>query len=250
MEPPFIGHRRLDDIPVRKLIPLIDWTYFHWAWRTKADTDEGRRLRADAEAWLEGVADDPAYAMRAEQAFYPACGTDGSIEIEMHHDHHDGHDVSCPCCKGDIVVPTPRQQRAAPAECLALCDYVAPRSSDGRPCDYVGVFATTVSRHFVEEIEQLKRAGCDDYRTLLLQTVADRLAEAAAEYLHRQLGWQGIRPAVGYPSLPDLRQIFTLDSVVHLGRIGISLTENGAMYPQASVCGLYIQHPEAKYFEA
>ncbi len=81
-----------------------------------------------------------------------------------------------------------------------------------------------------------------------MQTVGDRLVEAASEYLHQQTGWEGIRPAIGYSSLPDQRSIFILAEAIDFKRIGISLTENGAMYPQASVCGLYIGNPKAEYF--
>jgi 5-methyltetrahydrofolate--homocysteine methyltransferase len=104
---------------------------------------------------------------------------------------------------------------------------------------------------------------------LLLQTLTDRMAEACAEYLHEKVRkeywgyaageslplaemfkakYQGIRPAVGYPSLPDQRQIFTLDRLLHLDRIKVSLTENGAMTPLASVAGFYFAHPQCRYF--
>ena len=244
---PFTGRRLHEPIAVRALLPLVDWTYFHHAWRTAADSDEGRRLRRDAEAWMEGIADDPAYALRALTAFYPARGLDDAIELTV---SDDGAACTCGCHAAaplhrHVLLPTPRQELAAPAECLALCDYVAPDGSDT-----VGLFAATVSARCTEELEALKRDGGDDYRTLLLQTACDRLAEAAAELLHRELGWPGIRPAVGYPVLPDVRELFTLDRLLHLADIGITLTENGAMYPQASVAGLYIGHPAARYFDA
>ena len=85
-----------------------------------------------------------------------------------------------------------------------------------------------------------------------MQTVADRLAEAGAEYLSRELekndNWKGIRPAIGYPVLPDIKEIFQVAKLIDYKSIGISLTENGAMYPQASVSGLYISHPDVEYF--
>ena len=106
---------------------------------------------------------------------------------------------------------------------------------------------------FVQRLETLKqRQGGSDYDVLLLQTVGDRLAEAASEYLSQKLNaenqWSGIRPAVGYPSLPDQKTIFLLARMIDYEAIGISLTENGAMYPQASVSGLYIPYPDAEYF--
>jgi 5-methyltetrahydrofolate--homocysteine methyltransferase len=117
----------------------------------------------------------------------------------------------------------------------------------------VGAFACTVSEKFVQRLETLKQSqGGSDYDVLLLQTVGDRLAEAASEYLSQKLNaenqWSGIRPAVGYPSLPDQKTIFLLARMIDFEAIGISLTENGAMYPQASVSGLYIPYPDAEYF--
>ena len=132
----------------------------------------------------------------------------------------------------------------------------------------VGAFAVTVSESFVEELEQLKLSG-EQYKSLLMQSLGDRLVEAASEWLHEQVrkklwgyapvenltikemyqaAYQGIRPAVGYPSLPDQKTILPLAELLDLGKIGITLTENGAMYPQASVCGLYIASRHAKYF--
>ena len=132
-------------------------------------------------------------------------------------------------------------------QCLSLCDYVSPLGND-----YVGIFAATMSEAFVADLEALKAEGADDYETILLQTIGDRLAEAASEFLSHELAqqhqWHGIRPAVGYPSLPDQKSIFHLARLIDYGSIGITLTENGAMYPQASVTGLYLSHPEATYF--
>ena len=166
------------------------------------------------------------------------------------------------------MIPTPRQQRpAAQGEpCLSLCDFVAPAPFE----DYVGVFALTVSPSFMEELEVLKQTS-DDYRALLFQSVGDRLAEATSEWLHQEVrrqlwgyapdeqfslhdlaraAYQGIRPAVGYPSLPDNQLIFPITSLLQLSELGIRLTENGAMYPQSSVCGLYFSSPHSKYFIA
>lgn len=130
-------------------------------------------------------------------------------------------------------------------------------------------FAVTAGNEIQRRIELLRRDG-DDYTALLLQSLADRLAEAAAEWLHRQIRrefwgyapdepdldlqsllsvrYRGIRPAVGYPSLPDHSLFFDWDRALDFSRIGITLTENGAMMPNASVAGLYIAHPDARYF--
>lgn len=242
VKPPFLGVRVLPAIPVSKLIPLIDWLYFYWPWRVKEDSEEGKKLRADAEQLLREMAEDEAYAVQSVQAFYPAEGLDDRIRITL---RRNDHEPDCPCCNQTLDLPTPRQQKQN-GTCLSLCDYVH---------GYVGAFACTMSARFVERLEQLKaERGGSDYDVLLLQTVGDRLAEAASEYLSRQLkeenGWGGIRPAVGYPSLPDQKCIFLLDKMINFHSIGIRLTENGAMYPQASVSGLYISYPEAEYFDA
>ncbi len=229
--PPFLGARILPDIPVSEVIPFIDWTYFYWPWRVKEGMDEAIKLRADADLILQAIANDPAYALRATQAFYPAQGLSDRIRFAL---RHSDHDPNCPCCNQSVDIMTPK-----------LGQYVAAQ-------DVVGAFAATVSSTFVERLECLKREqGNSDYDALLLQTLGDRLAEAASEYLSHQLSeqyqWGGIRPAIGYPALPDQRQIFQLAKLIDFQAIGITLTENGAMYPQASVCGLYISNPEAQY---
>jgi 5-methyltetrahydrofolate--homocysteine methyltransferase len=132
----------------------------------------------------------------------------------------------------------------------------------------VGAFAITVSQSFGEEMERLKTQG-DEYSLLMMQSLGDRLVEAASEWLHQcvrrelwgyakdenlsvkqmfKAAYRGIRPAVGYPSLPDQRTIFPLAELLDAEQIGIRLTENGAMYPQSSVCGLYLASPHARYF--
>ena len=144
---------------------------------------------------------------------------------------------------------------------LCLSDFVRPLSSG--IADTVGVFASTVDADLEQVYEQ------DPYKHLLVQTLADRLAEAATEKMHKYVRkeawgyakdeslalkdllnekWQGIRPAVGYPSLPDQSVNFILNDLLDMQQIGITLTENGAMHPHASVSGLMLAHPSAHYF--
>ena len=158
--------------------------------------------------------------------------------------------------------PLLRQQNNRPGEpYLCLSDFVRPLS--GGIKDQVGIFVTTIDK----ETEELYPD--DAYRRMLVQTLADRLAEATAEKLHEQVRkqiwgyapneqltihqlhneeFQGIRPAVGYPSLPDLSVNFLLDEWLDMKRIGIRLTENGMMQPHASVSGLMLAHPASQYF--
>ncbi len=239
--PPFTGKKISTEIPVKELVPFISWTYFFHAWKVKEESEEGKKLRKDADALLAELASAGA-TVRATQAFYPAAGTDASIKVQLSQG-----ESTCKCSSEIIEIATPRQENTE-GECLALCDYVAPAN------DFVGAFAVTIGDSLVKRLESLKaKNGNSDYDVLLLQTIADRLAEAGAEFLSQKLaesGWKGIRPAVGYPSLPDQKVIFTLAKMIDFAGIGISLTENGAMYPQASVSGVYVSHPEAKYFSS
>lgn len=163
----------------------------------------------------------------------------------------------------DIPFPLLRQQtkKREGGPFLCLSDFVRPLSSG--IADTVGAFAATIDADMEGLYEK------DPYKHLLVQTLSDRLAEAATEKMHeyvRKEAWgyapeenlsipdlliekyQGIRPAVGYPSLPDQSVNFLLDELLGMGQIGITLTENGAMHPHASVCGLMFAHPASEYF--
>lgn len=254
VQPPFMGESKLPPITLDKVIPLISWEYFYFTWKVKKDCEEAIKLHADAEALLKEL-NKPEYALRAVQAFFPAAGTEASILFNTE------RTGTC----ADLVEVTTARQQNPEGTCLALCDYIAPVNAktastfasiagDKAFRDIVGVFAVTVSEAFVKRLETLKaERGGSDYDVLLMQTVADRLAEAGAEFLSKELetksNWKGIRPAVGYPVLPNIKEIFNLAKLIDYKSIGISLTENGAMYPQASVSGLYISHPEIDYFQ-
>lgn len=243
IEPPFVGTRVLPSVLISELIPFINWTYFYWAWRVKEGNEEAIKLREDADEILSEIANDSSYALRATQAFYPAIGMNDRIRFSVNHNEHES---DCPCCSQTVDIMTPRLKNASQSNNYSLSDFVSQEK------DYVGAFAITVSQAFVNRLEQLKKEeGNGDYNTLLLQTLGDRLVEATSEYLGKMLKdlyhWNGIRPAIGYPSLPDQLQIFQLGKLINFEAIGITLTENGAMYPQASVCGLYISNDGAHY---
>ena len=250
--PTYMGYHTLPHISIAEVRPYINWVYFYNLWKVRRNTDEARRIQAEAEALLDEL--EKRHYMQAEVGFYPAYAT--------------GHSIVLPGAVGgrDLELPTPRQARPAEqgAPRLALCDFVAPRPYQ----DYIGVFALTVSPSFAEELEQVKQQG-DDYHALLMQGVGDRLAEATSEWLHREVrtklwgyapheqlsmqdlaraAYQGIRPAVGYPSLPQLKLIFPVSKLLNFDTLNMRLTENGAMYPQSSICGLYLSSPHAKYF--
>ena len=254
IEPSYKGVRDVENIALAEVRPYINWTHFYNLWGVRVATPEAEQIRAEAEQMLDAMS----HHLRARVGFFAAKGTQKSIVFS--------HVEGCECCGGvkrEVTIATPRQSSVnSDGVALALCDFVAPEG------DYVGAFAVTVSESFTEELEQLKSSG-EQYKSLLMQSIGDRLVEAASEWLHErvrkelwgyapaenltikemyQAAYQGIRPAVGYPSLPDQKSIFPLAELLDLGKIGITLTENGAMYPQASVCGLYIASRHAKYF--
>lgn len=226
-----------------QLQPYIDWGYFYHAWGIAprdAESKPAQETRNDAIKLLQAAGDS--IVAKAVFALCNAKGCDDNIIIEEH-----------------TTLPLLRQQHARAGEAnICLSDFVSPHG------DSIGLFATTVCN-----IGEQK--DCDDYKHLLTQTVASRLAEAAATLMHKEVRtnpelwgyapdeqltpeelnlekYQGIRPAVGYPSLPDQSVIFIIDKLLQLNEIGIGLTPNGAMQPHASVCGIMISHPAARYF--
>lgn len=158
----------------------------------------------------------------------------------------------------EIAIATPRQLIPGDSgECLSLADFV---NSDAT--DHAAMFAVTTRGIITEQITQAQTEA-DDYRAMLLQTVADRLAEAATEWLHARLrrelwgyetvaaddgSYKGIRPAIGYPSLPDQALVFVADKVLDYASMGITLTENGALTPAASTTGLMLGYSKSRYF--
>ncbi len=228
---------------IHEVAPYINWVYFYHAWALSSTaTEERMRLRRDAEELMQRL--DTRYHTHTLFAVMPAVS--------------DGDDIIVDGTR----MPMLRQQYAEEGQpCLSLADYIRP-ASQGQT-DHIGLFAATV------DYEMEHPVGDDDYQHMLHQTVADRLAEATVERMHQLVRtdywgyapheqltieelhaerFQGIRPAVGYPSLPDTSMNFVIDSLLHLHDIGITLTEHGAMRPHASVSGLMIAHPQARYF--
>lgn len=203
---------------IADLRPLIAWPYLYWAWGVaSAPEEEKRQLRSEAERMLDEW--QTQYHVSALLLVLPA--------------NSDGDDILLGTDR--VRLPMLRQQQS-PYRCLA--DYVRPVEQG--IADEVGLFCTSMDA----DIET--RYADDVYQRMLSQTLADRLAEAAAEKLSTLK--PGIRPAVGYPSMPDMSLNFLLDELLGMQRIGITLTESGMMQPHASVSGLMIQHPAADYF--
>ena len=244
------------DITVGNIRKYIAWRSFHNFWRTSPLTKQGRQLRAEAERVLDSFVNQK---IRATVTLCSAYSENESIHLESRGQR--------------ITIYTPRQKRVnADGVALSLADFVAPKGYNDR----VALFAVTVPKRLVTAIEKFKRRG-DDYNALLYQSLADRVVEAASEYIHRQMRlsyfascddakrlisaenrlsisqlfaakYRGIRPAVGYSSLPDQKAIFEIARLLPFSSVGISLTESGAMYPQSSVSGLIIFNKSAKYF--
>ena len=209
---------------VAELIPFIDWVYFFHAWQVKGDSQQGVELKEEALIRLAALSDQ----IGAEALYHNVNA------------HSEGDDIIIETSdkQSGLRLPFLRQQRLGTdgfAHCLA--DFIHP---DG---DSLSLFVTTSSLKAKED--------ADPYESLMMQTLATRMAEAAAEKMDEDTAQQackGIRPAVGYPSLPDLSINFLLDELIDMRSIGITLTENGAMNPPSSVSGLIIRHPAARYF--
>jgi cobalamin-dependent methionine synthase I len=239
--------RKQLEYSVHTLIPYINWVYFDHAWGVSGKTgDEKKSLREDAMLLLEKMNTNSRV-----QCIFRLCEANS-----------EGDDIIV----DGVRIPMLRQQQTTPSLCLA--DFIRPKSMG--IADRIGLFATTC-HNLAQEPCVEGCAKCDDpYQKMLLQTLSDRLAEAAAEVLHlevRKHYWgyapdenltiedlhaerfQGIRPAVGYPSLPDTSINFLLSDLLDMKSIGIRLTESGMMVPHASVSGLMIAHPEARYFD-
>ncbi|MCD8292272.1 MAG: 5-methyltetrahydrofolate--homocysteine methyltransferase [Prevotellaceae bacterium] len=256
---------------VHEVVPYINWIYFFHAWgfapeyatAVNVHGCEACRLQ-----WLSAFAHEK--RAKAEEAL--TLGREAREMLETMDKETIARSLFRLCranAEGDnlwlegVCFPLLRQQtaRREGEPFLCLSDFVRPLSSG--ILDTVGLFASSV-----DDTCEARYSG-DPYKHLLVQTLADRLAEAATEKMHeyvRKRAWgyvpgealtipellqekfQGIRPAVGYPSLPDQSVNFLMDRLLDMKAAGISLTEHGAMKPHASVCGLMLAHPDARYF--
>lgn len=218
----------------------------------RAKANEAYSLFRDAQAILQEGIKEKRFRIEALLYFVEAKSGDEGIYIYPPHDKA-GKIGNAGETRPPIFFPMLRQQHPSErnGRCISLCDFVSPQK------DYVGLFAVTV--HGGDEWSEEKVAKGDDYNGLLIKSVADRLAEATASWLHEKIRneyWgyaketqaKGIRPAFGYPSIPDLSMLFEADKILDLSQIGIRLTENAAMKPNASICAMHISHPQAFYF--
>jgi 5-methyltetrahydrofolate--homocysteine methyltransferase len=266
--PEFIGRRVISAQPLDELVPYIDWSPFFHTWELRGRFpkilddpkvgEQARQLFEDAQKLLQDIVKGKLFTARGVYGFWPA----NSV----------GDDIGLYSDESRTEVLTTfhmlRQQMVKPADQYnhSLADYIAPRES-GRK-DYLGAFAVTAG-HGADELAKQFELDHDDYNSIMTKALADRLVEAFAEMLHervrRQWGYgqqehlskedlirevyRGIRPAAGYPACPDHTEKRTLfDLLAAETHAEIHLTESFAMWPGASVSGLYFGHPEAKYF--
>ena len=251
---------------ISELRPYINWVYFFFAWQVKEEAEKDR-LRQEAEAVLQQL--EGRYHAYGLFELFDAFSDGDDIIVRGVRSEECGVRIPCP---SDKRIPCLRQQQGA-SPYLCLSDFIAPLNispssllpppSSKNDSSKIALFATSVDHGLETDFD------ADPYQKMMVQLLADRLAEAAAERMHEQVRkkfwgyakdehlsipemlvekFQGIRPAVGYPSLPDTSLNFVLDDLLDMKQIGIRLTESGAMKPHASVSGLMLAHPQARYF--
>ncbi len=265
--PWFVGKRVLENEPLEKIVPFIDWTFFFSAWDLKGrfpaifeHPDYGqaaRELYDNAQALLTRIVAEKRFTARGVYGFWPANSVGDDIVVYK----DDARNVELArfhMLRQQEPIADGRPNRS-------LADFVAPKESMAP--DYIGAFAVTTGLG-VDELVKEFEAQHDDYHAIMAKALADRLAEAFAEYLHARARhdwgygkdeqftaeelaaekYRGIRPAFGYPACPDHSEKRTLFQLLDAPAVGITLTETCAMWPAASVSGLYFSHPQAKYF--
>ena len=265
--PTFTGKKEITGISIETLIPYIDWTPFFIAWemhgkfpailKDEIIGKEASKLFDEANEMLQEIVSGKWLEPKAVIGFWPANSNDRDSVTVLNVETHEA-----------VELQFLRQQmkKAANQPNLSLADFIAPTSTSTQ--DHLGAFAVTIKG--IEPHIKRFESALDDYSKIMLQALADRLAEALAEYIHMEVRteywgyakdellsnddmikevYTGIRPAPGYPACPDhteKNKLFQLLDATQ--QIGISLTESLAMYPASSVCGWYFAHPQAKYF--
>jgi 5-methyltetrahydrofolate--homocysteine methyltransferase len=266
--PEFAGVRPLPEVPLETLVGYIDWTYFFHAWELRGKFPaildhpqygaSARELYRDGSRLLEEIVERRWLRASGAYGFWPA-SSDGD-DVVVYADASRRRELLRFCMLR-------QQERKSPDQKFfrSLADYVAPLESGLG--DWIGAFAVTAGLGADELVERFE-AEHDAYRAILVKALADRLAEAFAEYLHERARkdwgygrdenlakeeliaekYRGIRPAFGYPACPDHTEKAKLWSLLRPETLGLHLTESFAVTPAASVCGLYLAHPEARYF--
>ncbi|MBI5852726.1 MAG: methionine synthase [Planctomycetes bacterium] len=263
----FLGRRTIESLPLAELVPYIDWTFFFSAWGIKGRAPKvfdhpeqgkaARELFDNAQEMLRRLIDDEALRASGVYGFWPANSIGDDVVLWT--DDTRTHEIA--------RFPMLRQQRTPdPARpTLSLADFVAPFESGVR--DHVGAFAVTAGIG-ADELARTWQDANDDYSSIMVKALADRFAEAFAERLHQLVRaewgfpdsedvgadelarekYRSIRPAFGYPACPDHSEKRRLFDLLRAEGAGITLTEHFAMMPAASVSGIYLAHPQSRYF--
>ena len=269
VKPKNLGTHTLRDFPLDRLVPYIDWTPFFRSWDLHGKYPEilsdfvvgpqATELFVDAQKMLTQLIDEKWLEARARFGLFPAYSQ--GDDIVLYDPEHPDKPIS------KLLTLRQQLQKKAGQPNIALSDFIAPSSMDYK--DYCGAFCVTTGFGTQEKAAAFE-AENDDYSSIMIKALADRLAEAFAEYLHeavRQNAWgyasderlsneeliaeqyKGIRPAPGYPACPDHLEKIELWKLLEVKEtIGVSLTESLAMWPAASVSGYYFAHPQAQYF--
>lgn len=263
--PSYIGVKELNDVSLETLKNYIDWTPFFNTWRLKGAYpkiikdekygEEATKLFADAQAYLQEMIDSGVVVNKAKIGFFPAQSIGDDIELQS----ESGKSLETLC-----MLRNQRAMKESPNRSLA--DFIAPKDIGVR--DYMGAFIVTAG-HGVEELCKKYEKENDDYAIIMIKALADRLAEAFAEYAHQLVRkelwgyvanedlsnddlirekYVGIRPAPGYAACPDHTEKKKLFKLLDAEQIGVKLTESCAMIPAASVSGWYFSHPDSRYF--
>ncbi len=266
--PEFTGIRILDNFPLATLREFIDWTPFFHAWGLKGvyprifeheeHGAQARQLFQEGNALLDRIIDEKLIAARGVYGFFPASAVGDDVELYV--DETRATVLEC------FHFLRQQSDRDGNEPCRSLADFIAPKET-AMP-DHIGAFAVT-SGIGLKGLCDRFRAAHDDYNAIMAEALADRLAEAFAECLHKQVRnqwgygrgenlsnadliqekYRGIRPAAGYPACPDHTEKGTLWRLLDVqASTGISLTESFAMWPGSSISGLYFAHPESRYF--
>ncbi|MBY0481031.1 MAG: methionine synthase [Chitinophagaceae bacterium] len=264
VEPSFTGTKVFETVSVETIRPYIDWKPFFIAWELHGNfpailSDEvvgtvASKLYADANAMLDKIIAEKWLEAKGTIGFWEAASKEDDVIVRS-----ENKNVQLSFLRQQI-------QKAADQPNLSLADFIAPEAAGIK--DYIGAFAVTI--HGIEKHIKAFEANLDDYNKIILQALADRLAEAFAEYLHLKVRTEywgyatdehlsneelikekylGIRPAPGYPACPDHTEKYKLFDLLNASKtIGIELTESLAMYPASSVCGWYFANPLSQYF--
>ena len=258
--PKFIGTKHLRSIPIAEVVPYIDWTPFFQTWQLfgkfpriledEVVGEQAKSVYADAQKMLRKLQKEQWLTLNAAYGIFPAQSRGEEIILGEN---------------GALGSFYSLRQTGEKSKFQALSDFVAP---EGTVQDYVGGFAVTAGLDIEKTLTKFEAAH-DDYSSLMLKALADRLAEGLAEYVHLKIRreiwgyapeeqltndqliaekYRGIRPAPGYPACPDHLDKTTLFDLLDAPSIGMSLTESLAMYPASSVSGYYFAHPDSKYF--